>query len=99
VTTTPGDGAVTIALAGRLGAAATPGVAAALSEAIASGFRCISLNLEGLDYISSAGILTLEATAARLRGDGGQLMVGPINPAVRVALELAGFPAECLRSP
>lgn len=88
--TADGDDPGRIALEGRLSAATTPRFAAALADAIAAGQRRIMLDLNGLDYISSGGILAIEATAARLRTAGGWLCLTGAQPAVRVALELAG---------
>lgn len=83
-----------IAAEGRLGAATAPTLAERLADAIADGNRRILLDLKGLDYISSAGILALEAVAARLRTDGGTLIVCRPTPPVRLALELAGCPPD-----
>jgi len=81
-------------ISGRLGSAGTPELVAALSSAIGSGDRRIVLDLRGLDYINSAGIMALEVAAARLRTDGGALVLRNPKPPVRLALELAGFPAD-----
>ncbi|HET7617477.1 MAG TPA: STAS domain-containing protein [Vicinamibacterales bacterium] len=80
--------------AGRLPAAAAPRMAAALADAIGAGERDVIVDLEGLDYISSAGILAIEAAAARLHMEGGRLRLASPLPPVRLALELAGFPAD-----
>jgi len=58
--------------------------------AIEAGKRRILLDLNALDYISSAGILAIQAAGARLEAEGGALTVENVQPAVRVALDLAG---------
>lgn len=73
-----------------------PDLASALSDAIASGDRRIVLDLNGLDYISSAGVMALEITAARLRTEGRELVLRGPTPPVRLALVLAGFPDDVL---
>jgi anti-anti-sigma factor len=87
-------GALVVAAGGRLPAAATPRLAEAMAEAIASGDRRIVLDLRELDYISSAGIMALEVVAARLRTEGGELVLRGPTPPVRLALELSGFPQD-----
>ena len=89
ITADDGD-TVRMSLGGRLSAATAPQLASALGDAIALGRRRILLDLNGLDYISSGGIMAIETAAARLRGDGGWLRLTKPQPAVRVALELAG---------
>lgn len=88
------DGLVVVTATGRLGFADAPRLTTALAEAIASGNHRILLELTGLDYISSAGVMALEAAAARLWTEGGELMLSGVTPPVRLALELAGFPAD-----
>jgi anti-anti-sigma factor len=81
-------------LAGRLGAAATADLTTALADAVSGADRRIVLDLKGLDYINSAGVMALEIAAARLRSDGRELVLsGPTAP-VRLALALAGFPDD-----
>ena len=83
-----------IGLQGRLSGATSPQLAAVLEEEIAAGNRRIALNLKELDYISSAGIVTIQSVAARLLTEGGSLRLTGAQPAVRVALELAGLGAR-----
>ena len=47
--------------------------------------------LGAVDYISSAGLRVLLMTVKRLRGNGGQLVLGGLNASVRQIFELAGF--------
>jgi anti-anti-sigma factor len=79
-----------IGLHGRLSGATSPQLAAALEEVIAAGSRRIVLDLKDLSYISSGGIVTIQSAAARLLDKGGSLRLTGAQPAVRVALELAG---------
>jgi anti-anti-sigma factor len=85
---------VRIAAHGRLSAATAPRLVEALAAAIEAGKRRILLDLNGLDYISSAGILAIQAAAARAETEGGALTVENAQPAVRVALDLAGGSLE-----
>jgi anti-anti-sigma factor len=83
------DDGVRIAADGRLSAATAPRLAEALAAAIVAGRRRILLDLNGLDYISSAGILAIQAMEARVQAEGGTLTLENAQPAVRVALDLA----------
>jgi anti-anti-sigma factor len=83
-----------IEVGGRLAAATAPQLTAALASAIAGADHRIVLDLKGLDYISSAGVLVLETAAARLRSDGRALVLSGPTPPVRLALTLAGFPDD-----
>jgi anti-sigma B factor antagonist len=82
-----------IAAHGRLSAATAPRLVEALVAAIEGGKRRILLDLNELDYISSAGILAIQAAGARVEAGGGTLTVENAQPAVRVALDLAGIQA------
>jgi anti-anti-sigma factor len=88
------DGLLVVTATGRIGSAEVPRLAALLTDAIAAGNRRILLDLKGVDYISSAGVIALEAAAARLRTDRGELTLSGVTPPVRLALELAGFPPD-----
>ena len=90
VSSAEADDGVRIAAEGRLSAAETPRLVEALTAAIRAGRRRILLDLNGLDYISSAGILAIQAATARVQAEGGVLTVENAQPAVRVALNLAG---------
>ena len=80
-----------LTLAGRLPAAEAGRVSAVLQAAVAGGCRRITLKLEGLDYVSSAGIAAFTAAAAALSASGGTLTLVDAQPAVQVALDLAGW--------
>jgi anti-anti-sigma factor len=80
-----------IGLEGRLSGATSPQLASVLGEAIAAGSRRILLDLKDLNYISSGGIVTIQSAAARLLSEGGRLQLTGAQPAVRMALELAGL--------
>jgi anti-anti-sigma factor len=89
VTSAETQDGVRIAAAGRLSAATAPRLVEALVAAIEVGKRRIVLDLSGLDYISSAGILAIQAAGARVEAEGGALTVENAQPPVRVALDLA----------
>src|SRR5215831_763740 len=88
-----------IGLKGRLSGATSPQLATALAEAIASGSRRILLDLKDLNYISSGGIVIIQSAAARLHSEGRSLRLSGAQPAVRVALQLAGLEPSAPPSP
>lgn len=83
-------GVAVIALTGRLGSEACGQIVDALIQTIDEGHRRILVDLQGVDYVSSAGLLALDATAGRLLGDGGALVLCAVCEPVRVVLEMAG---------
>ena len=85
------DGAAprTLRLAGRLGTRGAALFREQFARAAASG-RVVHLNLDEVDYISSAGIHALREAADAQRAGGGAFEVVSASDPVRVALELAG---------
>jgi anti-sigma B factor antagonist len=88
------DGLLVVTVDGRIGSAEAPRLTAILTDAIAAGHRRIVLDLKGVDYISGAGVIALEAAAARLSTAQGELTLAGVTAPVRLSLELAGFPAD-----
>jgi anti-anti-sigma factor len=89
-----GKKGIVLVASGRIGGATSAHLARALTGAIDQGCRGIVLDLEGVDYISSAGLRELASAAARLHGVGGQLILCGIRGPVERAIELAGSPAH-----
>ncbi|GIK88289.1 MAG: STAS domain-containing protein [Burkholderiales bacterium] len=77
----------TVVLKGRLDAAQAP-----LAQAHLDGVHgTATLDLAGLDYISSAGLGVLLKTQKRLMAGGGRLRLAGVNPHVRDILVYSGF--------
>lgn len=88
----PGDGTMTaVAVRGRLSRANAPRLVQAIETAMAAGERQITLNLKGVDYVSSTALQVLGELATRLQALGGGLVLTDVQPPVRIALELAGL--------
>ena len=62
-----------------------------LMSRLAGGPRRLVVDMSAVDYISSAGLRVFLMTVKKLRGTGGQLVLGGLNPSVRQIFELAGF--------
>ena len=80
-----------MAVAGRLHSAAAAALAEALDDAIAETDRAAILDLEAVDFIGSAGLRVVLATAKRLRGRNARLVLcAPAEP-VRDVLRITGL--------
>jgi anti-anti-sigma factor len=85
------DGAAVFVAEGRLGTLTAGNLIEALASAIAAGDRRILLDLSGVDYLSSAGLLALDAILGRLHVVDGALVLCGLTEPVRVAFELSGL--------
>jgi anti-sigma B factor antagonist len=85
-------GAVTIIkLKGKLDAQSAPAVNDQLKALISAGKARIVLDLEGLSYISSAGLGILNANQAEARKGGGMIRIAAITPQVKDVFDLLKF--------
>jgi anti-sigma B factor antagonist len=76
---------------GNLDTNTAPG-AHAHFDALADGGQVrIVVDFEKLNYISSAGLRILLATAKKLKGVGGQLRMFGLNDTVQEVFEISGF--------
>jgi serine/threonine-protein kinase RsbW len=80
-----------VAVAGNLDSNTSPLAQQALDGVLASGGRKVVLDCTALDYISSAGLRVLLATAKRLSGAGGALRLFGLNETVREVFDISGF--------
>jgi len=62
-----------------------------LNKAIDDGAAKIIVSFEKVDFVSSAGLRVLLATAKRLSGSGGSLRVCGLNETVAEVFEISGF--------
>ena len=81
--------ALTIALEGRLDTTTAPELEKALKDAL-DGATELKLDLEKLDYISSAGLRVLLSAHKTMAGKGGMKVVHP-NEVVSEVFEVTGF--------
>lgn len=88
-----------VAVRGRLSRANAPRLVEAIESAMAAGERQITLDLRGVDYVSSPALQVLRELAARLQALGGGLILTELQPPVRIALELAGIAYDSRHSP
>jgi anti-sigma B factor antagonist len=76
---------------GNLDTNTSPDAEATINELIESGSIMLLANFEKLNFISSAGLRVLLATAKRLRGTGGDLRICALNPTVQEVFDISGF--------
>ena len=89
-----------LALRGRLGTASAGDLLDAVVRAVdGDGYRAILVDLEGVDYMSSAGLIALDAAAGRIHGAGGRLAVSGVCDPVRLVLEFGGLTEDVPISP
>jgi anti-anti-sigma factor len=62
-----------------------------INELIDNGAQKILVNFENLNFISSAGLRVLLATAKKLKGTGGDLKICGLNPTVQEVFDISGF--------
>ena len=82
---------VVVAPTGRIDTTTSDRFEASLVAATTGDRPRLVLDLAGVDYISSAGLRVLLATAKRLGGGKGALALCALRDPVRNVLDLAGF--------
>ena len=95
------DGALVLALAGRLSATSAVSLDRAVSAAVGRGDARLVIDLGGVDYVSSGGLRALAAAASLCAEARGGLALCGLGEPVRIALDLGGmladFPVESSR--
>ena len=87
---TTDDSKLTVGLSGRLDTVTAPDLEAQLKGCLEGGSGR-SLELNELEYISSAGRRVLLATHKSLSAGGGRLVIRGANDLVREVFEVTGF--------
>ncbi|MDQ5987832.1 MAG: hypothetical protein CSYNP_03578 [Syntrophus sp. SKADARSKE-3] len=85
--------AVTVTAIGRIDTLSAPQFDQTLDNLIAEGDRCIIIDFELVDYISSAGLQTILAAAKRLEKLSGEIILLNLSGVVEETIELSGFDA------
>lgn len=81
----------TLSLTGRLDGLSSPELEQQVSALIASGVRTLTLDLSGLDYVSSAGLRVFIIAAKKLKASGGAAHFTSLTPAVRDVFHISGL--------
>ena len=80
-----------VALNGRFDAQSASDADKALAGLLDGTSRNILIDMEGVEYISSAGLRVLLASAKKSGATGGKLVLSGLRPYVREVFEVAGF--------
>ena len=85
------NGVKVLAFEGRLDTQTSPDAQQQLTRLIEEGGTKILVNLEKLDYISSAGLRILLIVAKQLKTADGELRVCGLNDVVKEVFDISGF--------
>jgi anti-sigma B factor antagonist len=91
ISTREQDGISIVQLEERLDTNTAPEAERALAELVEGGAAKVLLNFEKLDFVSSAGLRVVLATAKKMKASGGQLQVCTLNEIVAEVFEISGF--------
>jgi anti-anti-sigma factor len=80
-----------VVLEGELDTLTAPEAKDQLNQLRGQGVKKILLDLEKLDFITSAGLRILLATAQELKEVGGELRVCNLNETVQEVFDISGF--------
>lgn len=86
------QGEVTILLPrGRVDSVSSSDLETALLRNVGAGRAQLAVNLEAVEYISSAGLRVLLLLVKKLQTSSGRLVLYAVPDSVRLVFELAGF--------
>jgi anti-sigma B factor antagonist len=91
ITNADAEGVTVVRFEGNLDTNTAPEAQDHFDGLAAGGVSKILVDFEDLDYISSAGLRVLLATAKKLRGAGGNLRLCSLNETVGEVFEISGF--------
>ncbi len=80
-----------LAFEGRMDTQTSPDAQQQLTRLIEEGETKILVNLEKLDYISSAGLRVLLVVAKQLKTTDGELRICSLNEVVKEVFDISGF--------
>ena len=80
-----------VSITGRMDAVTTPETEGKLTELIDAGERKLVIDFQGLDYISSAGLRGVLATAKKLKAEHGDMVFAGLQGHVMEVFKISGF--------
>ena len=83
--------AVKVSVDGRMDAVSAPEFETKLEAWIDEGDNVFIIDLSELDYISSAGLRSILATAKKLKAKKGDILLAALQDAVKEVFEISGF--------
>lgn len=91
ITVTVQDGIIIAALVGRMDAMTTVEFDRWFSEQLTSDEIRLVLDMQGLEYISSAGLRSLLAAAKQIKAKNGSLQLCQLSGTVEEVFRISGF--------
>ena len=91
ITVTTQDGVIIAVLVGRMDAMTTVEFDRWFSEQLTCGETRLVLDLQGLEYISSAGLRSLLAAAKQIKTKNGSLLLCQLVGTVEEVFRISGF--------
>jgi len=85
------ENTVIVSVAGRMDTAAAPPFDKSLETLMAEGDTCILIDFKDLEYMSSAGLQAILATAKKLERINGEIILMRLAGAVKEVFEISGF--------
>jgi stage II sporulation protein AA (anti-sigma F factor antagonist) len=85
------DQSVVVSVNGRMDAVTASQFDKRLETLMAEGALHIIVNFRDLEYISSAGLQTILATAKKLENINGEILLASLSGAVKEVFEISGF--------
>ena len=80
-----------VTVSGRVDSNTAPAFEEALKEAIEGGQHNLVLDLNDVDFMSSAGLRAMVSALKACKGGGGRLVVADPSPRVAEVMQLAGL--------
>ena len=87
------DKALVVSVTGRMDAVTATDFEKALAEYLNQGNSALVIDFTDLDYISSAGLRSILATAKKMKGMNGTLSLANLKEVVREVFDISGFSA------
>jgi len=84
-------GVTVVTIKGSVDALSADGLTVELAEQVESGRIHLVADFSGVEYISSAGLRAILATAKQARQSGGDFRLAALRPNVQRIAELSGF--------
>ena len=91
IVTTKEKTTVVVSVKDKIDAVTAPEFEKTLANLIAQGEKTFLLNFSGLDYISSAGLRSILATAKQLEPKGGTIIFSGLKGPVKDVFNISGF--------
>ena len=91
ISTTNIESVSVVRLEGNLDTNTSTDAQESLTQLIDGGASKVLVNFADVDFVSSAGLRILLATAKKLSGSGGNLRISNLNETVSEVFEISGF--------